>query len=424
VTRTPGLRDRLHAAAIAVARAVGYTGAGTVEFLAVPDGRFWFLEMNTRLQVEHPVTECVTGLDLVELQLLVASGGRLPVLAAAARGAAVEARLYAEDPAAGWLPSTGTLHRLDVPVTHPAFTAPVLDVAPRGVRLDAGVCAGAVVGVHYDPMLAKVIAWAPDRATAVAVLARALACARIHGLRTNRDLLVRVLEHPAFAVGDTDTGFLDRHGLSALGAPLPGPADERLAAVAAVLAGAAGRRARAGVLAGLPSGWRNVPASSQWSVLTGPAGEHRVGYRFSRDGVAVDDLPGVVPLSVTPELVVMEVDGLLRRWRVAGYPGDDRLFVDGDAGSVAFTPVPRFPSPAQILDQGSLRAPWPGTVVAVHVAVGDEVAAGQDLLVIEAMKMQHVVRADRAGRVESLAVTAGAAVDVGAVLVVFAEVSQ
>src|SRR6185437_1210809 len=178
------------------------------------------------------------------------------------------------------------------------------------------------------------------------------------------------------------------------------------------------------VLAGLPSGWRNVPASPQWSVLTGPAGEHRVGYRFTRAGVAVDDLPGVVPLSVTPELVVMEVDGLLRRWRVACYPGDDRLFVDGDAGSAAFTPVPRFPSPARIIDQGSLRAPWPGTVVAVHVAVGDEVAAGQDLLVIEAMKMQHVVRADRAGRVESLAVTAGAAVDVGAVLVVFAEVSQ
>ena len=153
-------------------------------------------------------------------------------------------------------------------------------------------------------------------------------------------------------------------------------------------------------------------------MLTGPAGEHRVGYRFTRDGVAVGDLPGVMPLSVTPELVVMEVDGLLRRWRVACYPEDDRLFVDGDAGSVAFTPVPRFPEPALLLGEGSLRAPWPGTVVAVHVAVGDEVAAGQELLVIEAMKMQHVVRADRAGRVESLPVEAGGTVDVGVTLVV------
>ena len=266
--RTPGLRDKLYGAAVAVARAVGYTGAGTVEFLAVPDGRFWFLEMNTRLQVEHPVTECTTGLDLVELQLLVAAGDELPspVLP---RGAAVEARLYAEDPAAGWLPATGTLHLLDVPFSHQAFTPPALDVTPRGVRLDAGVEDGSVIGVHYDPMLAKVIAWAPTRAEATAILARALTRARIHGPRTNRDLLVRVLGHPAFAVGDTDTGFLDRHGLDMLGAPLTGPEEERLAAVAAVLASAARRRATTGALAALPSGWRNVPTSPQWTVLTG-----------------------------------------------------------------------------------------------------------------------------------------------------------
>ena len=235
----------------------------------MPDGRFWFLEMNTRLQVEHPVTECTTGLDLVELQLLVAAGDELPspVLP---RGAAVEARLYAEDPAAGWLPATGTLHLLDVPFSHQAFTPPALDVTPRGVRLDAGVEDGSVIGVHYDPMLAKVIAWAPTRAEATAILARALTRARIHGPRTNRDLLVRVLGHPAFAVGDTDTGFLDRHGLDVLGAPLTGPEEERLAAVAAVLASAARRRATTGALAALPSGWRNVPTSPQWTVLTGP----------------------------------------------------------------------------------------------------------------------------------------------------------
>ena len=416
VNRVPGLRDRLYAAAIAAARAVGYTGAGTVEFLALPDGRFWFLEMNTRLQVEHPVTECTTGLDLVELQLLVAAGGRLPERAPLPRGTAIEARLYAEDPAADWRPATGILHRLDIPASHPAFTPPVLDVAPRGVRVDAGVDDGALIGVHYDPMLAKVIAWAPDRAEAAAALSRTLARARIHGVRTNRDLLVRVLRHPAFGAGDTDTGFLDRHGLRVLAAPAVGPADERLAAVAAVLAGAAGRRAAATVLGSLPSGWRNGPSGPQWSVLTGPAGEHRVTYRTVRDGVAVDDPPGVVPLSWTPHEVVMEVDGVVRRWRVARYAGAGRIEVDGDAGAVTFTEADRFPPPGQDGDEGSLRAPLPGTIVAVRVAVGDEVTSGQELLVIEAMKMQHVVRADRAGRVADLPARVGATVEVGAVL--------
>jgi propionyl-CoA carboxylase alpha chain len=423
VERTPGLRDRLNHAALAVARSVGYTGAGTVEFLAVPDGRFWFLEMNTRLQVEHPVTECRTGLDLVELQLLVAAGGEL-VQAALPRGCAVEARLYAEDPAAGWLPATGTLHRLDIPASHAAFTPPVLDVAPRGVRLDAGVTDGAVIGVHYDPMLAKVIAWAPTRAEATAVLARTLTRATIHGLRTNRDLLVRVLNHPAFAVGDTDTGFLDRHGLGALAAPLAGPEDERLAAVAAALASATWRRATATVLAGLPSGWRNVPSGAQLSVLTGPAGEHRISYRFTRAGVTVDGPPGVMLVSCTPDEVVMEVDGVVRRWRVASYAsadGETRLEVDGDTGSVTFTEADRFPLPGDAGDAGSLRAPLPGTVVAVRVAVGDEVSAGQELLVVEAMKIQHVVRADRDGRVTVLPVQAGSTVEVGAVLAVLAD---
>jgi acyl-CoA carboxylase subunit alpha len=450
-SRVPGLRDRLGAAALAVARAVGYTGAGTVEFLAVPDGRFWFLEMNTRLQVEHPVTECVTGLDLVELQLLVAAGGRLPPAAPGGRGAAIEARLYAEDPALDWRPATGVLHRFDVPASQAPFTAPVLDVVPRGTRLDAGVCDGAVIGVHYDPMLAKVIAWAPTRLEAAASLARVLAGARIHGPRTNRDLLVRVLRDPAFAAGNTDTAFLNRGepsprtpaaqnrgepspqtpaaqnrgepsprtpagvGGHDLTAPLLGRDDERLAAVAAALADAARRRAAAAVLREVPSGWRNVPASPQRSVLAGPGGEHVVEYRSGRDGVTVE---GAGVLTVTPERVVLEAGGVVRRFDVARYPDDDRVFVDGDAGSVVFTEVPRFPEPAEAGTEGSLRAPLPGTVVAVRVAVGDVVEPGQELLVIEAMKMQHVVCADRAGRVESLGVEAGRTVDVGATLVV------
>src|SRR5215468_4098351 len=422
VTRMPDLRHRLHAAAIAVVRSIDYAGAGTVEFLAAPDGRFWFLEMNTRLQVEHPVTECTTGLDLVELQLLVAAGGRLPERPPPSRGAAVEARLYAEDPAANWQPATGTLHRLDIAASHPAFMAPVLDVAPRGVRLDTGVEDGAVIGVHYDPLLAKVIAWAPTRGEATAVLARALTRALIHGPRTNRDLLVRVLRHPAFAAGDTDTGFLERHGPDTLAAPLVDPADERLAAVAAVLAESAERRATATVLGGIPSGWRNVPTSPQRSVLTGPAGEHQVSYRFTRAGVIVDGLPDAAPVSLTANTVVMEVDGLIRRWRVARYPSPDggRLDVDGYPGHVTFVEAERFPEPGDAADEGSLRAPLPGTVVALHVAVGDEVSTAQELLVIEAMKIQHVVRADRAGRVEALPVRVGSTVEVGAVLAVLA----
>jgi propionyl-CoA carboxylase alpha chain len=416
VSRTPGLRGALAGAAIAVARCTGYTGAGTVEFLARPDGRFWFLEMNTRLQVEHPVTECTTGLDLVEWQLLVAAGGALPALAPEPAGAAIEARLYAEDPGADWRPAAGTLHRLDI-TAGSAFAAPA---APSGVRLDSGVADGAVIGVHYDPLLAKVIAWAPTRAQAAAVLARTLAGATIHGPQTNRDLLVRVLRHPAFTAGETDTRFLDRSDLTA---PLAGPADERLAAIAAALAGAAHRRAGAAVLAGLPSGWRNVPASPQHTVLTGPSGSHEVDYRFTRDGVLVDRAR---VLSVTPGSVLLEADGLLRRWRVTRYPGDDRLFADGDAGAVTFTVPPRFAGPAGAgpvaAGPGSLRAPMPGVVAAVRVAVGDRVEAGQELLVLEAMKMQHAVRAGQAGLVGSLPVPAGRTVDAGTVLVVLTEV--
>ncbi|HEX6676926.1 MAG TPA: biotin carboxylase N-terminal domain-containing protein, partial [Actinomycetes bacterium] len=226
------LRERLAAAAVAVGQAIGYVGAGTVEFLLTPEGEFWFLEVNTRIQVEHPVTEAVTGLDLVRLQLLVADGEPLPAEARrpTITGHAIEARLYAEDPRRDFLPAAGRLHRFRV--------------EPRpGLRIDAGVRDGSVVGVHYDPLLAKVVAHAPTRAEAAGLLAAALATARIHGLVTNRDLLVRVLRHAAFLAGETDTHFLERHGVSELGAPLAGAEAERVSAAAAALAAQAARRA-------------------------------------------------------------------------------------------------------------------------------------------------------------------------------------
>ncbi len=226
------------AAAVTAAQAVDYRGVGTVEFVLSGE-EFWFLEMNTRLQVEHPVTELVTGLDLVRLQLLVADGGALPAALADVPvvGHAVEARLYAEDAGAGFLPSTGTLTRFAV---------------PGDVRVDSGVETGSVVGVHYDAMLAKVVAHGATREEATAKLAAALAGAQVHGVTTNRDLLVRVLRSDAWRDGEVDTGHLERSDLAALAGPLLTAQGRRLHAVAAALAAAAGRRAAATVLAGLP----------------------------------------------------------------------------------------------------------------------------------------------------------------------------
>src|SRR6478736_4876472 len=216
VERTEGMRAKLFEAARLAAAAIGYTGAGTVEFMADDHGDFFFLEMNTRLQVEHPVTEETTGLDLVELQLDVADGGALDAEPPAMQGHSIEVRLYAEDPAKNWQPQAGPIHRFDVPTARAECTT----LGSAGVRVDTGVVDGSEVSIFYDPMLAKVITWAPTRRQAAAILADALTRARLHGIRTNRDLLVNVLRHPAFLEGATDTAFFDTHGLADLAAPL------------------------------------------------------------------------------------------------------------------------------------------------------------------------------------------------------------
>ncbi|MFD5250374.1 biotin carboxylase N-terminal domain-containing protein [Amycolatopsis sp. NPDC058340] len=404
------MREALFDAARKAAQAIDYVGAGTVEFLAGPDGRFYFLEMNTRLQVEHPVTEATTGLDLVSLQLRIAEGEHLPIDEPETTGHAIEVRLYAEDPAAGWQPQSGTLHRFELPAAQREF-----EVGP-GVRLDSGFVSGQAVGVHYDPMLAKVIAFAPDRRSAARALAGALAGAEIHGVVTNRDLLVNVLRHEAFLAGETDTAFFDRHGLETLAKPLATVDTVRISALAAALAGAATNRAEARVQGRLPSGWRNVRSQGQRKRFRHGDDEIEVVYSVGRDGLRADGFEGIELVSAESGGVVLEVSGVRRKFAVARY--GDTVYVDSPEGSVELGVVPRYTDPDAALAAGSLVAPMPGTVVRLAVEAGDTVKTGDPLLWLEAMKMEHRIAAPADGVVTDLPVVVGQQVEVGTILAV------
>ncbi len=411
VERIAGMRGRLFAAARMAATSIGYTGAGTVEFLADEAGEFYFLEMNTRLQVEHPVTELTTGLDLVELQIAVADGDVLPAEPPTTAGHSIEARLYAEDPAQAWQPQAGRIHHFDVPGASSRFGP----LPSTGIRLDSGVVDGSVVSIYYDPMLAKVVSRAPTRSRAAQVLADGLARTRLHGLRSNRDLLVNVLRHPAFLAGDTDTAFFDTHGLSELATPLADAKTVRLAAIAACLAEAGENRTTARVLAAVPSGWRNVVSGNQHkSFRDGDGTEHRVAYRFTREGVVLPDDQTVEVESATPTEVVLACDGVATAFSVARY--GDEVYLDSPRGPVALVAVPRFPEPASTVAEGSLLAPMPGAVIRLGATLGDTVTAGQPLVWLEAMKMEHTITAPTDGVVTQLDVVVGQQVEVGAVL--------
>ncbi|SNS36392.1 acetyl-CoA/propionyl-CoA carboxylase, biotin carboxylase, biotin carboxyl carrier protein [Geodermatophilus pulveris] len=396
---SPAQRARMGTAAVEAARAVGYTGAGTVEFIvdAERPADFFFLEMNTRLQVEHPVTELVTGLDLVELQVRVAAGEPLPFGQddVALTGHAIEARVYAEDPARGFLPQSGTVLGLLEPVG-------------TGVRVDSSLAVGSVVGTDYDPMLAKVVAHGPDRETARARLVAALGHTAVLGVPTNTAFLRALLADPDVVAGRLDTGLIERRGeaLTAAG-PVP-PTVYAAAALAELL-----EAEPAGPVVDrwdVPDGWRlGEPA---WTVrrLQAPGGEPvtvRVRGRSSAAEVQVGDGD---PLPATArrdggELVVT-LRGLTSRYAVVHSGG--QLWLAGDGRVTALREHERLHAAEEgAAGDGAVTAPMPGTVTLVQVAVGDRVEAGAPLLVVEAMKMEHVLTAPLTGTVTELGVTAG-----------------
>ena len=435
------LRDAMGDAAVRLAQSIGYISAGTVELLLDDDtGEFFFLEVNTRLQVEHPVTEEVTGIDLVREQLRVAAGEPLGYGQAdtAYEGHAIEVRLYAEDPAAGFLPAVGTLA---------AFAPP----PEPAVRWDSGVEAGSEVGLDFDPMLAKVIAHAPTRAEAAGRLALALERLHIGGVTTNRHFLVAALRSDAFLAGDTTTDFIERVDPSRAAALTP--AECRYAAVAAAMWLQAAERQEARTLRWMPSGWRHgrlPPERAELAVetATGPV-EVCASYRPQRDGsfavraeCAVDAVEVTAPAAAgspggdraeqpaeaaveatatitarSPEGLDLEWDG--RRVRYAVTADGERLHLTGDSETVTVAVLPRFGAPDHGLAAGGFAAPMPGVIIEVRVTAGEQVAAGSTLVVMEGMKMEHHVSAPCDGTVVAVLVNPGDQVDNGSPLLVF-----
>lgn len=398
----PDLRQQMADAAVAAAKAVDYVGAGTVEFILGEDGTFAFLEMNTRLQVEHPVTELVTGVDLVAWQLDVAAGRPLPAQdTLTSTGHAIEVRLYAEDPANEFLPAVGHLSLFDIP-------------AGPGIRVDSGVSTGAEVSRHYDPMLAKLIVFGPDRDVAVSRLQSMLRRARVLGVQTNLDHLAAVAATPAFMAGDLHTGFLDEHLPDWTPATLD---DGQIAAVAAVIA--APDASDASVFTSLGP-WRTT-GSPGWTVhLRDRDHDHLASVAATSLGLVVDDATA----TVTRQADATHVQRGDRTTTVTMSTNGDRHWVHLD-GEIAATRVLTLVPPTRHADASELAggaafvSPMPGAVIAVNVAAGDVVTAGQPLVVVEAMKMEHPITAPADGTIVDVFVRAGDAVDAGQDLLAF-----
>jgi 3-methylcrotonyl-CoA carboxylase alpha subunit len=414
----PGLDpERRHAmseAAVAAARAVGYVGAGTVEFIAA-GGDFYFIEMNTRLQVEHPVTEAVTGVDLVEWQFRVAAGEPLPVCQSALvlQGHAIEARLYAEDPQRGFLPQTGTLHGLRFP-------------PPELARVDTGVRQGDTVTPFYDPMIAKIISWGEDRAAAVGRLHRALAETAVLGVGTNLEFLARVAAHPEFMSGAVDTGFIERHR-TLLVPPRRRAPDTALAAAALFRLLARADAARAGASrSGDPfspwagvDGWRLNGRSHQELILRDDAEERLVSARPQAGAwlLQFDDRTILAQGERRADAALSIVlDDVRKQITVLGHGAETAVFLDGE--SWRLTEIdPLAARAGEDPTAGRLTAPMPGRVTQLMVEPGTSVRRGQPLIVIEAMKMEHTVIAPADGVVEAVRFAPGDLVEEGAELI-------
>ncbi len=424
---TPELREAMGAAAVQAGHAIDYQNAGTVEFIVGQDGGFYFMEINTRLQVEHPVTEYVTGLDLVEWQLRVAAGERLPKAQheIAQRGHAIEVRLYAEDPEAGFLPGSGRLARLRLPA------------ADAHVRIDGGVIEGDTVTIFYDPMIAKLIVWDEDRPRALARLADALAQCAIDGPKSNVAFLERLIRHPSVIEATIDTGTLDRD-LDAF-MPKPAPAAQaRLARVAAATAALMREEAQTRAQAAhgtdptspwaLADGWRLGHAGQRRLVLDDGSARHILLAHGSDGDYRIEDADGethVHGARLQDGLLSARFDGTGRRLRLdadAGSGASSRLELHDGERRWRFARVPAY----QPADEGAgtagdrALAPMPGRIVLIKTQVGDRVEEGQELLVMEAMKMELTLRAPRAGEVAEIRIAAGDFVEADAALVVLA----
>ena len=413
---TPALRAAMGDAAVKAAQAIDYVNAGTVEFIVDPDGQFYFMEINTRLQVEHPVTELVTGLDLVEWQLRVAASEALPLAQEdiRQRGHAIEVRLYAEDPEAGFLPDSGRLERLALPEASP------------GVRIDAGVVEGDTVTIFYDPMIAKLIVHGADRMEALARLRDALARCDIAGPKSNIAFLERLVRHPAVTGGWIDTGYLDRH----LDEFMPAPSLASTQQVALVAAELLWQEARARAQAGdgdepdspwaIADGWRLGHAGARplafahlgqtWTALAhGHGGRYRIEL--------ADEVHEVEDARLTGDLLGLRIHGQARRFRILRH-GTRLTLHDGEQRTAVETvPAYRRTDMAEASGSGKIVAPMPGRVVLVKARPGDAVVAGQELLVMEAMKMELAVKASRDGVVADVRAAAGDFVEADTVLV-------
>ncbi|MGX9179569.1 acetyl/propionyl/methylcrotonyl-CoA carboxylase subunit alpha [Mesorhizobium sp. BHbdii] len=403
---TPALRKAMTEAAVKAAKAINYSGAGTIEFIVdasqgLKADRFWFMEMNTRLQVEHPVTEMVTGIDLVEWQLRVASGEKLPKTQSEITfsGHAFEARIYAEDAAKGFLPATGTLHHLKFP-----------DSAPEGtsMRIETGVRAGDAISPFYDPMIAKLIVHGKSRQAALEALGIALSQTEIAGSTVNTAFLAALAVDAGFSAGDVDTGLIGRHQQALTAVP---PPSSEIVAAAAFAASGAGTQA---------------PSNDPWSSLAGYSHFHTVPRR-TRLRYGDDEIVALV--SVRPDKrfqVALDAPydsgsplDLRAAPRLARWPGHVTVF-SGAIGYSFAVPDPLARADEIAAGSDSLRAPMPGLVKLVRAARGEAVIKGQPLLILEAMKMEHTISATHDGTIAEIAAE-GAQVTDGTVLVRFAE---